>query len=495
MFFALAGFPGGNFFIGGLLCVPLSLSFAYAFGLMATAIPRSGGDYVIVSRILHPLLAVVSMFCMTLAQFLSIAFLGKAFATLAIAPGLQIVGLLANSGTLFDWGTTVAASRGWQFAFAVLVIAAIGLLYIGGTHWVKRFVIACVVLSMAGLLFAVLVALFTSKGSFIAHFNSFAEPFTGNGNTYGDVLGTAARNDVPLNPDFSLSNTIPLIGVFATTTIFTWNGAYVAGELREATSTKTANRMALAALLGIGGTLLCAATFFKAWGTDFLTGIYGGGLPEALGTTPTYFFLTSAQLGSAILGAVLCLTFAVAFPLSASVAMITPPRSLFAMGFDGVMPRALATVSKRTNTPIVAIVTTLVPTVLVTFWAIFISDSFAQVIVYATLVQLIAMGLVAVSALVFPYRRPELYRASSSQHRVLGVPLVSIAGGLALATVVFLYWLFFKYSFFGLADKTAFLPWLLGTIGLAIACYYGARAVRRREGIDLDMVYAEIPPE
>src|SRR5262249_50871573 len=51
IFFALGGFPGGNFFVAGLLTVPLSLAFAYAFGLLATAIPRSGGDYVVVSRI------------------------------------------------------------------------------------------------------------------------------------------------------------------------------------------------------------------------------------------------------------------------------------------------------------------------------------------------------------------------------------------------------------------------------------------------------------
>src|SRR5437588_5189716 len=53
LFGALSGFPGGSFPLGILLVLPLALSVVYSFGFLAAAIPRSGGDYVLVSRILH----------------------------------------------------------------------------------------------------------------------------------------------------------------------------------------------------------------------------------------------------------------------------------------------------------------------------------------------------------------------------------------------------------------------------------------------------------
>src|ERR687888_1278144 len=51
LFGALSGFPGGNFLLATLLTIPLALGVVYAFGLLTSAIPRSGGDYVLVSRI------------------------------------------------------------------------------------------------------------------------------------------------------------------------------------------------------------------------------------------------------------------------------------------------------------------------------------------------------------------------------------------------------------------------------------------------------------
>ena len=48
-------FPGANPYLALLIVLPMTLSFSYAFGLLTAMIPRSGGDYMIVSRVLGPL--------------------------------------------------------------------------------------------------------------------------------------------------------------------------------------------------------------------------------------------------------------------------------------------------------------------------------------------------------------------------------------------------------------------------------------------------------
>src|SRR5439155_2568462 len=65
LFGALSGFPGGNFLLAAVLTIPLALSVVYTFGLLTTAMPRSGGDYILVSRTLHPMLGVVSSVCIS----------------------------------------------------------------------------------------------------------------------------------------------------------------------------------------------------------------------------------------------------------------------------------------------------------------------------------------------------------------------------------------------------------------------------------------------
>ncbi len=54
-FFVFALFPGGNYLLGLLMVIPMALSMSYAFGLLTAMIPRSGGDYMLVSRVIHPL--------------------------------------------------------------------------------------------------------------------------------------------------------------------------------------------------------------------------------------------------------------------------------------------------------------------------------------------------------------------------------------------------------------------------------------------------------
>jgi hypothetical protein len=116
--------------------------------------------------------------------------------------------------------------------------------------------------------------------------------------------------------------------------------------------------------------------------------------------------------------------------------------------------------------------------------------------VYAVLVQLIAMGLVGFAAVLVPYIKPDLYRASTTKRTIAGVPVVSIAGAGAILACAFIWVLYLHYpTQFFLIDKQKMLSIFGVTIGLAVLYYFAVKVFRRSKGIDIDRAFAEIPPE
>src|SRR6184192_1546596 len=126
LLFALAVGPGGNPFLALALVVPMSLAFAYSFGLLTQMIPRSGGDYMLVSRVIHPGVGLISCFCMTMAGLLSNAFFGLAMSIIALGPGFLAIGLISGNDTLVSWSGTLSSSHNWQFAVGCIMFAGAG---------------------------------------------------------------------------------------------------------------------------------------------------------------------------------------------------------------------------------------------------------------------------------------------------------------------------------------------------------------------------------
>jgi len=71
-----------------------------------------------------------------------------------------------------------------------------------------------------------------------------------------------------------------------------------------------------------------------------------------------------------------------------------------------------------------------------------------------------------------------------------------VAGLGALLTTAFIYWAYFHYAFFGLVGhKGNHVYWLVGSVLFGLVWYGGAKLIRDQRGIDIDKLYAEIPPK
>jgi basic amino acid/polyamine antiporter, APA family len=488
LFFFLATFPGSNPWLALLIVLPMTLSFSYAFGLLTAIIPRSGGDYMIVSRVLGPLLGFISSFCMTMAGLLSNAFFGIAFVTTALGPGFVVVGTIGHHKSLVDFGTKISTHRGWEFGLGSAMIVVACLIHLAGWRWMIRFLSILFWMVTGGMLLCVGVLLFTGKSSFAKNFDSFA----GKGE-YQNTISRAVKAGTQVSPSFSFGQTIILVAGLATVSIYCYWSTFVGGELRQASTLKTANNMARG---GVGGLIVVAILsliILHSVGSEFMIGANGGGISPNFPFAPTFIFLSAASVGNTLFAIVVALCYCVFWPLITWLSLLQPTRMLFAYSFDGMLPKVFASTT-RGGAPWFSVVVSGAGSIAVLGWATG-SSSFYKALAYATLIQLVAMGLVGVAAAVVPWRRAALYRGSASQLRVAGIPLATIAGIGAVLTAVFLWIVFLSEPKLGIADRQGFFVWCIGTI-VAGALFYGiAYSIRKSQGVNVNRAFAEIPPE
>jgi basic amino acid/polyamine antiporter, APA family len=496
LLFALAVGPGGNPFLALLIVVPMSLAFAYAFGLLTQMIPRSGGDYMLVSRVVHPAIGYVSVFCMTTAGLLSNAFFGLAVVTAGLSPLCVSVGLIGGYPGLVSWGNHIATSKGWLLFFGLLMFAIAGVMQLWGWRWILRLQNLFFWMVTASLLLCGLMALVLSKSHFISKFNGFAKGITGQPDAYSGTIATALKHGVAVHPAFSFGQTIPIVAVFATTAIFSYWSSFVGGELRQASTIKTSNNMALGGVIPLILVAAFTALFFHAFGSDFMRAANGGGLPATIAVPGTpFFYLSSIAVGSTFFAIVVFVLYIVFWPLITYISSLQQTRAIFALSYDGVLPKSVTRVNKN-GCPWLALLIALLMSAAVFVWAVYNATGFFQVLVYALLVQLIAMALVGLAGVLAPFLRPELYRASASQKSVAGIPLVSIAGAGAILTSAFVWWAYLHYDQLGTnANLGKLFAWTIGPAVLGFLFYIAAAAYKKSRGTDITLVYREIPPE
>jgi basic amino acid/polyamine antiporter, APA family len=497
VFFALGAFPGGSIWLGFAMALVAALLIAVCYGLFASAIPRSGGDYVLVGRVTHPAIGLVSSFFWTSGVIISIAFIALAFVTVGLGPSLAAVGLVSGDDSLVTAGNDLVTKEGWQFGIGTALILGSSLLLAGGWRWTTRIMNGLWVMMMLGLGTVFLVLLFKSHDGFVNSFNQFAGSITGEPDSYNSLVNSAHKEGVDTNPAFSMGNTWPTWAAICSLSLFGWLSIYISGEVRRARDTTQVKVMSLAALVHIGIAAILAAVFFWKFGHDFFVAINAikGSESYPFAVEPFYTFLTAIAGDSTFLAWWLLVTFAAAYPLLMIPNITIAVRTFFAWALDGLLPTRIAQVSSRTHAPNYAIGLVVVLSIAVLGWAVKNGEDFFSLLVEAVLVQLIAMILIGVAAALLPYRRPEVWRASATTERFLGIPIVALAGGLVAVLLTGLFYVFLHYNEgFGI-DRGQFPRDAAIVLGAALLMFFLARFARSRQGVDVDKLAAEIPPE
>ena len=479
----LYAFPGADMWlallIGMVFCIPTAVTFA----LLSAAIPRTGGEYVFVSRILHPALGFVSNWCMWVSNIICVGLAGLFVVTLALGPSLAGVGYAGGGQSWIDLGSLVVEQT-WIWILGGIFIIAIGVLMSLGAKRLFRIENVSFVIAMIGLVITALILLFASQGSFVANFNEFAGPYTGQADSYNHIIQLAADNGFDLPQGHPFDRTFGAVVIAMGILGYTFWSTYIGGEIKGAANRNRQIWLLLGSLIFLA--FLFMAVFgllFKTFGYDFFSSIVylADNAPDAypLPVAPFYNLLVNFIHGNTILAIILAICFlGFAIPYTVPIiGMLT--RCLFAWAFDGVIPRKIADVDEQTHSPVWAIAIVVVVG-LFFLWATS-TEQYWQLLAAATLVTYPTLILTAIAGALFPYRRKELYEASPANVSFAGMPLISISGVLMVLIQVMVVALYFVFPSIGLQADQAIIA-LVGTIALGLIIFYIAWYVRKSRG-------------
>ncbi len=494
---SLSAFPGADPIVATLIAIVLNVPVLIMMALLASSMPRTGGDYVWVSRILAPPVAMVSNFAAALSAMIGATFWARFFPVFALGPILVSLGALFNNPSLVEWGTNFQTKNEWVFVGGLSMIVLMTAILISGLKTTFRWQNAFWIIAMVGTFIAFAALLLGDSASFASNFDTLNKSF-GGGST-SDIIAAAGTAGATPKPG-DLSATAPTVFAIMVFMMWSWWSVYLSGELKSASNRGRQLSVMFGGLMWDGiFIVLGLILFFKVVPYDLATALNTSAIAAyAIPSGPWYQFLASLVQNIPVL-ALLILGSFLFWSLPAMVGnTFMPIRTVFAWAFDRVLPEKLANVNERTHSPVPAILLIMALVTAMLLWSVLSTDFFTW-LALGVEAGVVCIVIVGVAAIAFPRRRPDLYQSSPANVQFLGVPVLYIVAPLSIVVMLFLTWCTVAFPALALAGSSSNLwqiPAFMGMIvvvGLVI--FYGAKFIRKSQGIDIDLVYRELPPE
>jgi len=486
-------FPSGNIGLAVVISTIGAVFTTSVYAMLTAAMPRSGGDYTYVSRILHPSIGFAGNFNWALLNIFWVASDGL---LLVYMVGIACYGLSVVTGNaaLLAIGTALSLDLNTIAVALIVTIIVAGLVAAAGIKYCTRIQLVGFAVSILGLIVAIGFFGGTSNPDFIAKYDTVMGQ-----NAYMNVID-AAKNSGFVPGGGGGDWFIPTLAIAAMACMATLYGmfsTFIGGEVKNAGSLRTQMKAMVGSTV-FSGLSIAIVGFLVVYsvGQDYL-----GAVNYILYLDPaSYPFLTQPYYN--LLGAIasnngwIALIFGLSFlPIGVIWCIgctLVATRCMFAWSFDRVVPSQIAYVHPRTRTPVIASVIVIVVATILGVLMVYNQALYSMLFgsIAGTLFSMIA---VMIAGLVFPYRRKDIYDKSPSTQKVGGVPVVSILSAIALVFLgIFLYFYlaYPEIGFWAPMSVTLFVGvWVVG-----FAIYAVSYLIRKRQGIDLGMLFREIPP-
>lgn len=481
--------PGASLI--GIITVAMlfGLMHAYTYAQIGAAAPRSGADYALGSRTLHPIPAFAASFTLVIFSGLVAGSLVAWIPTVVLPALFQAAGALYGSTTATDlaawcqspWGVFIIGTIGVAITYASLLLPTRRVVQILGIGF------------FLGLAAWALILFAFATGD-PETFSTNWDRFVGEGNFDGVIAAAQAAGMGEATSSFWTATLAGLIMGF-----WVFYGYYIptffAGELKQAPRTLLAGGWG-SLLVTWGIFTLGALLLYRSVSREWLSAEGYLASQSDYPAFPFVNFYASVLQPNIIVFLVIAVGFVYTLINLAQTYFFYCSRIMFAWAFDRVVPERIAYVSPRTGSPVVAVTLIAILAWIGVILSALESTLFVQLnfVFFAVVTMLVPVT----AAIVYPYRRRELWEAGPAliRQRIFGIPTMTLVG---IGTLLYLLWLILSVFLFpavGFENVWASLAILaamvLGGVGIFLCSWIYRKRV---EGIDIMDTFRYIPPE
>jgi amino acid transporter len=504
-----------------LVCGLVVLITGYAAGYVTAAMPRSGGGYVTISRVIHPFVGYMSGWMMFLAEAFSYGLIG-----VAVFEGISIFFGIAMAPNSVNFGSAELFFGGLAIVWIFAILALLGTKMYGRLMEALFYIPAAITV----VFFALWIGGVLNPSALATGVQQVL------GATPAQINNLAVQTGMTLNPSgFFDAFTVALTGAF-----WAYMGWYattfLAGEVKEA------NKKLPMVLLTSG--LIIMVTYLLASSLSSLSAMGVGQFTDASGHQWSFFqsyawlsyppstlpsgatmtidaaraaipnFQKAWSTGIASMTArgmdLGILSYLVAIGGVLWVANDIPPfllvasRTFFAMSFDRMMPERFAYVSEKWHAPVWAILVTAlfaIPACGVEAGYLGLDYYFGFAGVGGTdIFDALFLTMFCVSCMLLPLERREIYDRAAVKHSVGTVVGIGFFATLGSSFTLYIIlkanpWV---WSLFTTGATSGDIVSALGFflfIGFGLLLYLYHMYRNTTKGVDMHTLYLSIPPE
>ncbi|MFN8381515.1 MAG: APC family permease [Anaerolineales bacterium] len=477
-----------------LMLVPFAAIYTY----FSSAMPRSGGEYIYVSRVLHPFLGFIASWTLTIVGLNWQGNNTNYVVNWGFGHAITQMGLIYKNQGMTNLGLELAKTQGSWLVWIVGTISLMLSFYVIylGTKVFMRFVWGAMILTWVML--AVYAGVLLSVNPEIVHKGMMLVQNI----DYQTVFAKA--KELGWAPGFaSIAATVMAGMTFMNlTALGSTYSANIAGEIKRVDKAQPLAQYGSIILFiiyyqvftyvtyhGFGKDLMEAISMLNAKGED--VPIFGS-FPQ------TPFLLVYATQNPLLLLLGGPLAWGLINWVGAMGLAFAPVRNLFAYAFDGMLPEKLNEVNRR-GSPVFAVLLGFIIS-----WGQFTVNCITPLLsayqVYTITIWFFGWIFLSIAAMAFPYRRKDIWEKAPeiTRQSIFNIPWIVIAGaaGLVISLVV-IYFTFVpalnppsdNYGWKGLAVSFGFY------MILPIVLYYIAIFMNKRRGTAFDKRFKEIPPD
>jgi len=479
-------FPGANLAIAALIGIVLNIPIALLYYYFTVVMPRSGGDYIWLSRTLLPIVGFVLNLGMIFAMLI---WLGSDIPIAigdGLAPMLYALGLTTGHAAYFSLSHAVNNAT-VIVLITVLWLLLVGLILTRKTKILGRVLLGFFLTAVASDIIFMVSAVTLGHTAFVNNFNKYS------GMNYNNLMSLGASLHYPLSSQVAatLFSTVYIYLNFLGV-VFT---AYYSGEMKNVQKSGYYSIVLSTVFFGFIIAAMYAVEYY-VFGFGFTQTIallsQTGNPAWKLPFSPYPNFLMMFCYPSPVIGIIVTIGFMVNMFAAMPAYLFVATRNLFSYSFDRILPSWFAKISKGGAPYVSSIFITIIGLLIALLYIYTVAFEY---FLYSTTLMLIIYAVVGAMAIFFPFTKKGIFESAPSfiKKKIGRIPVFSIIGLTGSASALYGVIASFLPAFGGVMSPASlaftFSIYIIGIIVYTIAHYY-----RKAKGMPLEYSFKEVPP-